>query len=607
MKNVDVAKRSSGSVIRKNIISNYSGAVLYGLLFNVALMIDSIIAGLSLGSSGIAAVALGVPGYGVLAAIIYALIHGSGLRMIWAKGHADQQEFQRALYGGATLVGVTGLAFTILILAFAKGIVLLCGGDMVDPAVFRSAVIYLEFCSPIVFLTALGMILQEVMNVLGFQSARAAVSGINVGVNLIVSVLCVMLLPTEMKLAGLGIGASAGGLAQFIGGIVILRTIKVRLGYRPVILRPKEIAETIRCGLPAAADYFAENVVMGIQNNLILGGFPGDAMILPTAEVVCNISYFASGTIKGAAIATEPLFGVSYAERDVDSIRKVWKQGWGIGVIMSIVWGALFYAATPLLSLLFGMEPSQDIERGVLLCMIFAPVMHTLYMFTLYYEATRRFSLSMAFAIIPDSCLYVLMMALLIPMIGKDGIWLAVTGNQFIGLMILIPLVLLIAAKTGRRADRLLLLPEGFYAGTMLLEFEIVGDKKDMAAEWENLREQLQSGLMDAGHTEHVMCCAKEIVSEMRKISKYIHLKLREEENRVELFIRSIGGPWELPGSLSDRVAEWGGNDTITYSYVYKMNIVCITLAKGRQNLSKHRRKQGGKTRKENRHKRRKI
>ena len=62
MKNVDVAKRSSGSVIRKNIISNYSGAVLYGLLFNVALMIDSIIAGLSLGSSGIAAVALGCRG-----------------------------------------------------------------------------------------------------------------------------------------------------------------------------------------------------------------------------------------------------------------------------------------------------------------------------------------------------------------------------------------------------------------------------------------------------------------------------------------------------------------------------------------------------------------
>ena len=44
-------KNSSGNVIRKNILSNYPGAVLYGLLFNVTLMIDSIIAGLSLGGS----------------------------------------------------------------------------------------------------------------------------------------------------------------------------------------------------------------------------------------------------------------------------------------------------------------------------------------------------------------------------------------------------------------------------------------------------------------------------------------------------------------------------------------------------------------------------
>ena len=79
----------SGNSIRKNIISTYPGAVLYGLLFNITLMIDSIIAGGNLGAAGIEAVALGVPGYGVLAAVIYSLIHGSGLRMIWAKGCAD--------------------------------------------------------------------------------------------------------------------------------------------------------------------------------------------------------------------------------------------------------------------------------------------------------------------------------------------------------------------------------------------------------------------------------------------------------------------------------------------------------------------------------------
>ncbi len=49
-------KQSYGSVIRKNLLSIYPGAVMYGLLFNITLMMDSIIAGQSLGASGIAAV-----------------------------------------------------------------------------------------------------------------------------------------------------------------------------------------------------------------------------------------------------------------------------------------------------------------------------------------------------------------------------------------------------------------------------------------------------------------------------------------------------------------------------------------------------------------------
>ena len=75
---------------------------------------------------------------------------------------------------------------------------------------------------------------------------------------------------------------------------------------------------------------------MGIQNNLILSGFASDPLILSAAEVVCNISYFASGVIKGAANASEPLFGVLYSERDVNGIKKVWKKVWTMWIFASI-------------------------------------------------------------------------------------------------------------------------------------------------------------------------------------------------------------------------------------------------------------------------------
>jgi hypothetical protein len=345
-----------------------------------------------------------------------------------------------------------------------------------------------------------------------------------------------------------------------------------------LILHPKEVLETVRCGFPAAVDYFAENIVMGIQNNLILSGFPGDTMILSTGEVVCNISYFASGTIKGAAIAAEPLFGVFYEERDVNSIKKVWKQGWLMGMVMSVVLAVLFCAAAPLLSALCGMEPTSDIQRGVIMCMIFAPFMHTVYMFTLYYEATKHFNLSMAFAIVPDSCLYVLMMAFLIPILGRDGIWLSITGNQVIGLILLIPLVLLINTRSGKNTDRMLLLPEKFYSGTTLLDLDIPGYRTGNIAEIEKISSLLRSRVSEPDKAEAVLRCVEALISDMCESSGYIHIKVREEGTETAIFIRSIGQMRKLPESIYENVIKWGGSDSISYSYVYKMNIVCITI-----------------------------
>ena len=576
---IDRKRNDRTDTIRENILLNYPGAVLYGFFFNISLMIDSIIAGQSLGAGGIAAVALGVPGYGVPAAIIYSLIHGSGLRMIWAKGRADSRGFRRAFNGGTTLIGLLGLVFAVLILRFADSLVLLCGGDIVDDVIRHDAVTYLMFCAPIVFLTALGMVLQEFMNVYGYQNSRAVLGIINVGVNLIVSVTSVALLPENMKLAGLGLGTSAGGLAEFAGGIIILKLKGIRIGYRPLLLSLKEIGETVRCGFPAAADYFAENVLMGIQNNLVLGGFPGDPLILPTVEVVCNISYFASGMIKGAAIVSEPLFGVFYVERDPGSIKKVWKESWVTGIVMSVVWSVIFYAFLPGISALCGMELSPDIRRGVLLCLIFVPVMHTVYMLTLYYEATERFALSMAFAILPDSILYPVMMAALIPVMGKDGIWFPITGNQVVGLILLIPLVYMFGPKTRKGMERLLLMPEEFYEGKYTADFEIAATGSDTMAELQRLSEPLQRAAGDPERAKEVMLCTGFIVSEMRGSAKNIHIRLREEKDGAMLFIRSLGKPWKLPESAEESVKSWGENCSISHSYVYKMNIVCVNLS----------------------------
>jgi hypothetical protein len=184
----------------------------------------------------------------------------------------------------------------------------------------------------------------------------------------------------------------------------------------------------------------------------------------------------------------------------------------------------------------------------------------------------------MAFAIVPDSCLYVLMMAFLIPILGRDGIWLSITGNQVIGLILLIPLVLLINTRSGKNTDRMLLLPEKFYSGTTLLDLDIPGYRTGNIAEIEKISSLLRSRVSEPDKAEAVLRCVEALISDMCESSGYIHIKVREEGTETAIFIRSIGQMRKLPESIYENVIKWGGSDSISYSYVYKMNIVCITI-----------------------------
>ncbi|MBP3204830.1 MAG: hypothetical protein J6M66_05350, partial [Lachnospiraceae bacterium] len=129
------------------------------------------------------------------------------------------------------------------------------------------------------------------------------------------------------------------------------------------------------------------------------------------------------------------------------------------------------------------------------------------------------------------------------------------------------------------RKDRLLLLPEEFYSGKLLLEFEISGDRMDMTEELEELRSQFEEVLLDSDRADGVMRCVEEIVSDLRRNSKDIHFKLLDEGDKIALFVRSLGKRRELSESISDDARAYGV-DGVSYSYVYKMNIVCLTLGK---------------------------
>ncbi len=107
-----------------------------------------------------------------------------------------------------------------------------------------------------------------------------------------------------------------------------------------------------------------------------------------------------------------------------------------------------------------------------------------------------------------------------------------------------------------------------------------MGDGTDTASELERLREPLQDFFSDQDRTDTVMRCIEEIVSDMILTCKNIHLKLRNHGEKEELIIRSLGKRDGLSSSISEKIKRLGDKNSVSYSYVYKMNIVCINLGK---------------------------
>lgn len=588
-------KKAPGKLIRKNLLAMYPGAALYGLAFNVMLMMDNIIAGDVLGPDGIAAVALGVPGYGVIVALIYALIHGTCLRLSWAKGQGDQEAFMRAFSGGLTFVGGVGLIFTVIIILFAGPIVNLCGGDLVDEAMFESARMYLMYCAPIAFTSALAVSLQEILSLMGYQSTRAILSIVNIVTNAVISIVCVSLLPQGMKIAGLGIGTSLAGAIQFVASLVLYRVYKIDVHYRPLLFKFGEIAETVKCGVPSSSDYLAETVVMGIQNNLVLSGFGGNTLILATSDVVSNIAYFANGLIKGAAFAAAPLFAIFYAGRDKTCLKRTWKEALILGFVMSFLWAGVIWLLLPQISALCGMEMSADIQRGVLFSLIFVPLVHIVSLFTMYYESTKHFACSMTFSIIPDSVLFPVMLAILIPMLGKDGIWLSINGNQLIGLILLMPVIYFIVGRRYPKGpERFMLIPEKVSRRVPMLEVELPNSEETAVGISEKVRTFLAAEGWDQKASGTAALCIEELAVEMlnvamkhtvfKKSDQLMAIKLFDDEDHIEVLIRTAGKPYDPANLEKDIPVPKGATmvskiaEDVSYTYACRMNTVSFSI-----------------------------
>lgn len=584
----------SNRLILKSVTRVFPACFAATLAGTVSLMMDSLLAGSLIGTLSIAAVAIGNPVINILKALVQTISCGAAVQITVNTGRGDQKEINRAYSMGVFGTLALGLVAMLICLTAAAPLVQLFGGASNEEAA-RQAAIYIATCSVSIVFSSINFYMGKVLSVYSCQKLVFVNALISVLGNLVFSVLFVKLLPEELAIAGLGLGTSlATVICCFVSfTIVRVKKLPLRLSLRTVKL--KDAAEAIRLGIPSSGNSLADGVVSGIVNNIILAGFGGSTDALAVYTAVKAVFSFAQTTNMGAALATGPLFGLLYGARDRSGLCRTLREGFKVGLLFTVVWCVLLYALLPVLARFYGMEGNAVMRTGVVVCMLFTPVLLALRVMTQLFESTGKVGMGIAYSIIPDSVIYPLLLLLLMPKLGYMGIWLSLGGN---GILFLLLMYLVRSAKnrtTKMTLDRMLCLDESIRDNVPRLDISISATTQDSSAYSEQVHSFLKQEAVSERCAYITALCLEELAMDFvqhtqdrQNKKEIVDIKLFSDEKTMRLVIRNAAAPYdplqfdhetENENKIGIRLAQQVA-EHIDYSYVFSLNIVTIDIAK---------------------------
>ncbi len=592
---IDVTKNSK--LLRRNIIVMLPACFSLSMVFVLMLMIDSLLAGRFTGTTGLAAVSIGAPAYLMFLSFLNAIMHGTELRMTWRLGRNDREGLQRAFAGGVYFTAFMGILLSVLVFAIARPLVMAFGGSKSSAEIVNLAVLYVKCCAWCICIQGFGGVFRSLLSVMGYQKDRMITNMTNVIANIIFSIVFIKMLPAPIKLMGLGLGSACSAFVDSLVAYILYKRRKFGLSLKLVILKPAEVFDTMRSGFPSSLDNILDCVVTSIINRLVLGTFGADGVMLSYVTVINNIRKFGRMPIQCMGYAASPLFGIMYSGRDKSSLIDALKESIKVGLLITVIWEIILYVLSPVLFAVFNVSGVEVVKRGTVIVLISMPILLIVYLLTSFFESTTRFGLSIYMAAVPDSLVYPILVAVLIPVLSSDGIWYAMALNGIIVLVLSYLLMMLVTRKVKVPVEKLLFLDGSIRDASSLYEMTI----HNTIEEATGLSAKIQEFFKNKNVPERIQMvsaiAAEEIVIDMinhpgqeekRAGKRVIDVKLFEDEENVQLMIRNIA-PFYNPLANSDddkneskdgiRLAQALAKD-ISYTYVYKMNVVNVMLSK---------------------------
>ena len=602
-------KLPGSRMIGQRINRAFPSGFLMALTFNIDSMVDSLLAGIFFTPVHIAAIGIVLPVRVLLSSVLQILIQGTYAGYTTALARGQRRKCREVFTAGLLQVACLGTLFAVLSIAFAPQIVRLFGAATGE--LRELAAQYLRYTSltlPIVGITKLVTLL---LVVYGHQKSAMFANAIELGFNAVLSVLFLRMIPS-IGFGALGLGTMFAAVPAVVACFLSLKrhNLPRTIGMRPAALRAQRMAELLRGGMSVSLNSFIDGAVGALVNNIIASSALGAEGLAMYSVVLCfwQLSCIPA---EGMDYAYEPMFGVCYNCRDKRGLKDSFMTAMISGAVYSTGWILLiFMMMAPLLRLYInsGIDAASalaTVRGGVLITLIFTPLRYIITTQSCFYDCTDSVLASIIFAVVPDSVLMPLMLTVLLPLMGYNGIWLALGGNT---LVFLLGWYIAEQVRQKRRRpalDKLLRLDKGQCADYPMIDLSVRRDDKDISRVSERIQHFLEKENVSSRTAYMTALCIDELATDLKEhtvpvggiytehADKYenerlLELKIVSENDMLMVVIFNPAEPYDPLDFVysNDDYSKIGLNmvqriaKKIDYAYIYKMNMITIKIEK---------------------------
>lgn len=605
----DIILTRDNVLVRKSILNMFPATFVASFLMTFQFMVDITLAGIFFTPDHIAAIGTATPVMLFALAFMNAISGGANLLLTTALGRGDKEAANRMFSLGVSGPFLIGIVFVAVIEIFAEPLVVLFGAK--TPELAQYAVSYLRCYALLIPFSGVNRMIGSVCSTYGYIGKYMAESITGIITNIIFSVLFIK--ATSLGIGSLGMGSAVSGVINVGISWIIIRQSHIPLRLKIYRYRIKELLSALAHGLPGTTDSLVDSAVAGIINNLIV--FNLGAAGLAIQSVVKSIFNVITVPIMATGTATGPLFALFYGARDKQGLKKTMGSGLVIGIISTIMWAAVCIAALPLLLKVF-MRNAADIEnaeqlirQGIYIMLIFVPFRTCAVTLGHFFEATERFKQSLIISIIPDSLIYPVLLAVLLPKLGYTGLWLSQGGNALV-FFILAYLLHAVIKKTPKiTSDDILKFNDKIKTAVPMVDISIGYNNIGVTG----ISERIHRFMLEEYGTKRTAyltaLCLEELMADFIAHSRiteekiknggaFTDVKLFSDPDAFRIIIRNAAKQYDpLDFEYDDESFSKIGikmaqkfADRIDYCYVYRMNIITIYVAKtDRNNLTEEK------------------